>query len=136
MKQIGKVISSDNDKAVIQVVRESACGGNCSSCGSSCSTGVTISTININDVKPGEIVEIETETSSVIGIAAIFYIIPLIFIVLGVVVSQYYFPAGVLGMTSDIVSVLFASILCALSFFLIHMFTKKKEIDFKVTKLN
>jgi len=135
MKQIGKVISSDSDKAVIQVIRESACGGNCSGCGSSCNTGVTISTINMNDVKQGEFVEIETASSQVIGIAAIFYIIPIIFIVMGVVISQIYFPSGLLGMTSDITSVLIAALLCALSFFLIHLFTKEKEIDYKITKL-
>jgi len=59
MIQICKVISSDREQALIQVVRKSACGGNCDKCGSSCSMGYLISVPNTVDAKLGELVDIE-----------------------------------------------------------------------------
>jgi len=135
MKEIGKVISSDSDKAEIMVMRESACGGHCENCASSCSTTVTIITHNNAGVSPGETVEIEAGAGAIVGLAAMFYLVPLIFIVLGVVISKWLLPQGVYGFSSDITAVIIASLFCALSLVGIHLSSKDRQIDYNIRKI-
>ena len=66
MKEMGRVIASDEKNAEILVMRESACGGHCDKCASSCNQTVTIITKNDAQVSPGEIVEIEAGSSCIL----------------------------------------------------------------------
>ena len=135
MKEIGRVISSDSDKAEILVMRESACGGHCDKCASSCSQTVTIITKNDADVSPGELVEIEAGASEIVGLAALFYIVPLIFIIIGVMISKWLFPTGSYSLISDIAAILMAAAFCAISLLGIRIATKDHEIDYHIRKL-
>lgn len=135
MKEMGRVIASDDQKAEILVMRESACGGHCENCASSCNQTVKIITKNDAQVSPGEIVEIEAGASEIVGLAALFYVIPLIFIVLGVVLSNWFFPQGIMGMSPDITAVLAALLFCGLSLLGIKFFTKGHEIDYHIRKV-
>lgn len=135
MKEIGRVISSDSDKAEILVMRESACGGHCDKCSTSCSQTVTIITKNDANVSPGELVEIEADASEIIGLAALFYIVPLIFLIFGVIVSKWLLPTGAYGLTSDIAAVLMAAVFCAVSLLGIRVITKDREIDYHIKKI-
>lgn len=135
MKEMGRVIHSDKDNAEILVMRESACGGHCDKCASSCNSVVTIITNNEAHVSPGDIVEIETEASTIVGLAAMFYIIPLIFIVIGVLVSKWLWPLGVFGISSDIAAVLLGAVFCAISLIGIKMASRGREIDYHITKV-
>lgn len=135
MKEMGRVIASDDQKAEILVMRESACGGHCENCASSCNQTVKIITNNDAQVSPGEIVEIEAGASEIVGLAALFYVIPLIFIVAGVVLSNWLFPQGIMGMSSDITAVVAALLFCGLSLLGIKIFTKGHEIDYHIRKV-
>lgn len=135
MKEMGKVISSDSHKAEIMVMRESACGGHCENCATSCSTTVTIITNNDAGVSPGEIVEIEAGAGAIVGLAAMFYLIPLVFIVFGVVLSKWILPSGIYGLSSDVTAVLIAALFCAMSLLGIRLFSKGHEIDYNIRKV-
>tara|TARA_Y100001933_G_C18850115_1_gene501361 strand:- start:102 stop:509 length:408 start_codon:yes stop_codon:yes gene_type:complete len=135
MKEMGRVIASDEKNAEILVMRESACGGHCDKCASSCNQTVTIITKNDAQVSPGEIVEIEAGSSEIVGLAALFYVVPLVFIVLGVVFSNWLFPHGLLGLSSDITAVSSAILFCGLSLLGIKVFTRGHEIDYHIRKV-
>lgn len=135
MRQTGRVISSDNEKVTIQVVRESACGGNCKSCGGACNTiGVTITADNTIDARPGEIVNVDSESSEVLKIAAVFYLIPLVVIIAGIVLSKVYlFPDGQ-SAHSDLIALAVGGSGCILSLIGIHYFTRQKKIHYTLSR--
>lgn len=135
MKEMGRVITSDSKKAEILVMRESACGGHCENCASSCNQTVKIITRNDAQVSAGEIVEIEAGASEIIGLAALFYVVPLVFIILGVVLSNWLLPQGIMGLSSDVTAVLAALLFCGLSLVLIKLFTRGHEIDYHIRKV-
>lgn len=135
MRQTGRVISSDKDHALIQIVRQSACGGNCKSCGGSCSAmGVLISTSNPISAKQGELVQVDSETNKVLKIAAVFYLIPLFMIVAGILMSKLYFFPHDTSILSDVIALTIGASLYIFSLFLIHLFSKKKAIEYSISR--
>lgn len=135
MRQTGQVISSDKDHALVQIVRQSACGGDCNSCRGTCNTiGVLISTSNPIAAKKGEFVYIDSETSNILKIAALFYIVPLIVIVAGIILSKVYFFPNNSDTFSDIIALIIGAILYSCSLFLIHLVTKKKTIEYTISR--
>ena len=95
MEKVGYVIFEENNKALIDVRRNTACGDKCSSCGSGCDApNIRIEANNNIGAKAGEFVEIQMETKTVLGSAFLVYIIPLILLIfgigLGINVGKYY----------------------------------------------
>ncbi len=137
MRQRGKIISSDSDQALVQIIRQSACGGNCKSCGGSCSAvGFLISTSNPIMAKQGELVNVDSDTNEVLKIAAILYIIPLAVIILGIIISKLYFFTDETSVFSDVIALSIGASLYAFTLFLIHLFSKKKTINYTISRLN
>lgn len=135
MRQNGRVISSDADHALIQIVRQSACGGNCKSCGGSCNAmGVLISTSNPINAKQGEIVQVDSETNKVLRIAAMFYIVPLFMIIIGIILSKLYLFPDNTNMLSDVIALTIGLAMYTFSLFLIHFFSKKKTIEYTISR--
>lgn len=130
MKQVGKVISSDHEQALIQVMRQAACGGDCGKCGSSCSMGFLISVPNTAHVKPGELVDIESNTRHILGTAALFYVIPLVFIVLSIMATKWLSPVDMPNSHSDLIAIGMGVLLYAISLFLIHLVDRKRKITY------
>ena len=67
-------------RAYVSVKRQSACAKDCSECGSCAFTDIKpVSALagNLAGAKEGDIVLIESKTKSIIGIAALVYLIPL-----------------------------------------------------------
>ncbi|MTI70968.1 MAG: SoxR reducing system RseC family protein [Firmicutes bacterium] len=88
MNQVGFVKALENNKALVEVRRVSACGSNCASCGGECNIpSVTVRIENKLNAKPGEFVEIKMGTKTILKSAFIAYIIPLILMVLGIVLG-------------------------------------------------
>lgn len=86
MEQIGFVVATEKDIAKIIVGRASACGENCASCGSSCNTqGVSLEIKNTLGAKPGDYVELKSQTSRIIKSAIIVYLFPLLAMIVGIV---------------------------------------------------
>lgn len=83
MKKKGIVVSAEGNNAHIRIQRESACGGICASCASSCAKETVVTAFNKAGASVGDYVELEMESSRVIGAAVLVYVIPLLMLVLG-----------------------------------------------------
>lgn len=116
MLQQAKVVRiTDDNIAEISVVRASACGHDCESCpgcGMS-SSQVVAEAVNTVGARVGDLVTVETDTTAVIGVAAVVYMLPLalFFIV--------YITCKVIGFTDAVALIsgavgFAAGILCAL----------------------
>ena len=82
--------------AEIEVHRVSACGHDCSQCGGGCAglarTGpVTVLACNPVGAQPGDRVVVESSSKSILGFAAVVYLLPLVLFFAG------YFAACALG---------------------------------------
>lgn len=89
MEQKGKIIEIIESKARIEVVRNSACSADCDSCkGCSHGTQKLVIYVPINEYthKIGDIVSIHSKSSTIVSLAYVAYILPIIMMFLG-----YYF---------------------------------------------
>ena len=86
MIQFARVIKTlNNDRALIEVQRESACGHDCSTCGGCSAPDTVVNSVAINTIgaKADDRVLIESSTSSVLGLSFIVYILPVLLFFLG-----------------------------------------------------
>lgn len=91
MKQKGRVLAVDNGIASVEVVRASACSGECGSCGGCAHTSQRIIVkIPCTTVKVGEVVSIRMKSSKVLFLAQLTYIFPLIFLLAGYGIASPY----------------------------------------------
>lgn len=91
MEQVGFVIKTYGDKAQLEIRRSSGWGG-CKGCASSCDEKSHIIILkNSLDAKVGDLVEIEGEAKNILKYAFIAYMIPFIFLILGITLSIGYF---------------------------------------------
>lgn len=90
-KAVVKELTPHGD-AVIAVERRSACSGDCDSChGCAHQTEVLMVTAR-NDVgaKPGDVVQVESETGRVLRLALLLYIMPMILMIVGYMLPFVY----------------------------------------------
>ncbi len=80
MKQNAIVIKVLDEKwAEVEVRRSSACGEACASCSGGCAKRVLhVTAFNKAGAKPGDSVIIESETSRIVSLAFLVYILPLV----------------------------------------------------------
>jgi len=85
MKENGVIVSKKNDFVVIEVTRSSACGDKCDSCGSNCEKKVMKAEVkNRLNAEIGDSVEVEVADKSILKAGMIVYIMPLVFLSIGV----------------------------------------------------
>ena len=118
MKKLGIVVSTQEDEAYIRIQRESACGGNCASCSSSCAKEAVVKALNKAGAETGDCVELELESSSALSAAFLAYVIPLVFLVAG------YFAAGYI-LNSEIGGICAGFIFMAAAYTVISRAVKK-----------
>ncbi len=94
MDQVGRVISTNNGMARLEVKRLAGCGS-CKGCGSSCDVKAEyIDIINSLDVAPGDFVEIVSDTSRVLKFMLILYGVPLLFLIVGFLIGYQIFAGN------------------------------------------
>ncbi len=100
MEQKAKVRSVTEDgKAQVVVVRQSACSGDChkcSGCGAATET-LIFDAVNPIGAKPGEVVIVKSETGPVLKGAAMLYMLPLILFFLGYFLGDVVQKGGLFG---------------------------------------
>jgi len=75
-------------KAEIEVVRQSACGGNCASCGGCAQKNIMTAVANNKiNAQPGQRVLIESSSSKIFSAVALVYVMPLIFFVASYIIA-------------------------------------------------
>ena len=98
MKQVALVHSIENESiAVIEVLRKSACSGDCHSC-KGCSghhpeQAIRVRAENAVGAKPGDRVWVESETKEVFASIGIAYILPIL-----LMIGFYFIPFGSEGL--------------------------------------
>jgi len=133
MIQSGRVVSSDSDQVLVQVVRQTSCGDNCNSCTGTCHAGIYIATDNTINAQQGDVVNLETESKSIYKIAFLMYIVPLIITIIGLTISKSLFPGNYVNALSDTIALIIGLVLYILSMYMIHLYTKNKTIDYKLS---
>lgn len=131
MKQIGKIIEIENSLAKIQILRESACGGNCQSCaGCELKNHFIYADIKeefdfLPNVGDNVLISMDDKTFYIYSILG--YAVFIIFIILGAVISYNCFQtetASVLGAFSGLI----------IGFLIIKLCFKNKKAAYKITK--
>ncbi len=89
MEQRAKVISVSGNQAIIEVRRKTACGHDCDNCHGCSSPDETIrvSAFNECNAKNGDDVIITSSSKQILGLAALLYIMPLVLMFLGYILS-------------------------------------------------
>ena len=94
MEQLGVVKYIENNKIAVEFVRESSCGTSCATCSAKCSES-KLEIIKLNntiDAKVGDIIVLKTNFKNLISYILLIYGLPLIFMIIGFVVSYTVLP--------------------------------------------
>lgn len=98
-----------DDMAEVIRVRQSACSGDChqcAGCGAARET-LVLQARNLIDAQPGELVVIESGSSSVLKAAAVLYILPLILFLLGYLLGAQLWGSGIwMGLAAGLLSLI------------------------------
>ena len=123
----------DRGAALVEVERKTACGGDCGSCGGTCSFKNKLSVMASNSISAsvGDSVVIESESSKIIGAAALVYLLPLLVFILGYSISS---AAGMAEGTSIAVSVMSLAAGMVLTAAISRM-RKRKKISFDIISI-
>ncbi len=123
MKETGKVIQATEETATVRLTRQSACGGNCASCGACPYQTAEVTVTNTLGAKPGDTIEIELNTKKVYQAAFLVYILPLVCFFLA------YFLCCYFG-TPENFCILAGLFLAAACFLIIRHWSKKKNKNY------
>lgn len=112
MTQRVKLLTNEPDgSAKVMLVRESACSGDChkcSGCGAAKET-LILTARNPIGAKPGDVVEITSESAPVLAGAAVLYMVPLILFFLGYILGEQLWSMGALcGCVAFVVGIILA----------------------------
>lgn len=93
MQQKGFVSTINGNMAKVIIQRESACGHSCDSCGGGCndSNSLILELKNTLGAKTGDYVIIESKSSTILKSAFVAYIMPLIFMMVGIFIGMAVF---------------------------------------------
>lgn len=114
MREVGEVIDIKDRIATIKIKRTSSCGS-CTACGMAKNQDeILLKVSNQLDANPGDLVELDLESMSVLKASAIVYIIPLLFLILGVAMG--YWLAGRVSGNPELYGAIGGILLTILSF--------------------
>ncbi|MGE5573750.1 MAG: SoxR reducing system RseC family protein [Bacteroidota bacterium] len=83
MEERGKVIEVQGEVARVEVTRHEACR-HCKACDFGRTDRIVVEATNRAGARPGDEVELELESSRVLGAAFVAYMVPLLFMVVGI----------------------------------------------------
>ncbi len=140
MDNIGKVIKTRDIMAQIEIKRASACGEKCGSCKGGCnSTGIYIDIENTLQATPGQFVKIEIETKSIMKVAFLVYLFPLIMLILGIFSGSFLYDTLDLTFSSDLfnffIGILFMAIACIIIRIIDSIYKSKGKLQYKMVKI-
>ena len=123
----GKVIKTSGDKATVVFKRQSACGGNCSSCAGCSAPEITAEAENKAGAREGDTVIVESETPKVLKTAFLIYVCPLI-----AFLTVYFLACGYIG--EDKAAFLSAFVFIVF-WFVLKRVSGKKNITVRIIKV-
>ena len=128
MRQTGVVVSTNENTAILKMQRHSACGS-CGGCGmgSEDSKNMQIQAVNRIGATEGDFVEVDVSTPNVLKAAAIAYVIPLMVLFVGIVISNKVLTILNYSSNVETMSAIIGVFLMSIVFIII----KKNEPKFK-----
>lgn len=124
------------NKAEVLVRRQSACGhdcASCSGCGSESAAAVTAVAENLLGARPGDTVQVESESRQILGIAFVLYLVPLVLLF-----AAYFSASGLLKLGEGISLLLglagFA-VGIAMNVLIDHQLRREKSVQFRITEV-
>ncbi len=133
MENIGIVKKVEDNEAVVEIQRTSACGESCASCKGGCiPTKKYVEAVNLPEAKVGQRVKIELQTKKVLNAAMIMYLLPLLNTFIGVLLGIWV--AGYMGNESsqETIGIVTGLIFLGLSFFGIRIWDRSQKNSEKV----
>jgi len=91
MKKTGTVLKKEKGKALVLVIRDSACGDNCAGCGI-CSKEKTVWLDDVSEVKCGDMVELFLERKNFLLMCFIAYVLPLLIMLSAFIIFYLFIP--------------------------------------------
>lgn len=139
MEQIGFVREVIDGKVELEVKRVSGCGENCKGCGNSCDIPAHIIRLpNKINAKVGDFVELKGEPKKLLKYAMIVYMVPFIFLIVGIVLGNSYFK-GIGNKNYELLSFLTGLGAITISYFFIRIIdkriSKKDEQSVSIVKI-
>jgi len=124
MKEHGVVVSIVDDKAVVNVKRQSACG-KCKACdmGKGDQKEINITAKNTLGAKVNDNVDLLIETPDVLKAAMIVYLIPLCALLAGIAIPTLI--ADSKGVDGEVISIISGLVLMSLSYLIVRIKDKK-----------
>ena len=108
MQQQVRVLSNNADgSAQVVCVRQSACSGDCHKC-SGCGAveqAMIFTARNPIGARPGDLVNVESDTGPVLKAAAVLYMLPLVLFVAGYLIGMQWQLGGLIGGLAFVLSV-------------------------------
>lgn len=124
------------NKAEVLVRRQSACGHDCASCGGcgpESSTQVTAMADNALGARPGDTVQVESESGQVLSMAFVLYLVPFVLLFAG-----YFIASGPLKQsegTSMAVGMACLAVGFAANFLIDRYLRKDRPVQFHITEV-
>lgn len=118
MREVGEVIKTEGNRAVVRIMRSSACK-HCGACSFGENRDEMLLTLpNSLNAKPGDMVELDLESVHLLKASAITYLIPLAALIAGVILG--YVLGGHLAVDRQLIGALLGLVFTALAFVIIR----------------
>lgn len=124
VEERGRVVEVYGGLAKVQVTRHEACR-HCKACDFGRTDTVVVEATNRAGARPGDEVELELEGSRVLGAAFIAYMVPLIFMVVGIYLGTVVARALGRGASASLFGAVVGLVLLGLSYGLVYAYGKR-----------
>ena len=125
MKQTGIIESVNGSVASVRIKRASACGGDCSSCGS-CDNALLVNAENLINAQVGDTVELEMPDKTIFEAIFIAYIFPIIALIVGYAIGSIFF-------NKEWQNILLGIIAMIIAIYINIIYSKRKKQKYKLT---
>ena len=135
MTQSAVVVKIVNEStAEVEVARKTACGGNCESCGGACAAGASVRVEALNPLcaSVGDHVTVQSQSSHILGVAAVVYLIPLVLFFAAYAIAA---SAGAGENGSMLFSFAGLAVGIALAVLANRIIKKRSQITFEITAI-
>lgn len=127
MTSVGYVIDLKGNMAKVRFLRESACGGNCSSCAGCATKPIEKWIENTLDVNCGDKVTVKTSSNKILFSAFMLYIFPLILFFVFYIIFNIFL--------SEVISLVIGVLAFFLSFIVAKKYGNKLKIEYEMERL-
>mgnify|MGYP001031529806 CR=1 FL=1 len=132
MKQCGLVVQTLENTAKVRMQRHSSCAG-CNACKMGAEENpIELEALNPKNAVQGQMVEVEMEHEHVLLAAFLMYVVPLIFLVVGVIVGHYGLRAMGVTSNTDFFTAIIAFGFTAVAYLLLNRGERKKSFREKM----